>query len=416
MDQVSTYNQLLAENSAVSNILTAEMAEAVFACNDHTVKSLSPVWSKNMRKNITLFHKHGTFVDQFGGFGLGKAVICVGAGPSFNRNKEILKIVNDINVRLPLHMQPFIIVASNKQLKPLLDLGIYPHFTLLIDAGDALLPQFKIPAWAQKDCFLISGLHCSNKILKQWDRQGGRICFYLIGQDDEKQYFKKETGKNPETHIIQQGGNVLNTMWILSQRVLGASTFIMCGNDLSYPLSADENKRQQTFYADGDYRLNILNRRDEAKEQFAWMGFDLYQSAIAQNQLMYDLSIVGTSKQLWVYKTWLEVQAAIWAEKKSFFIFNASEAGICGVLARSYEKAALKEKSNWFLIDEILPKRWLTTSLEKACKKVLEAKKCLIQMGTRTDASVVVPWRQKMDSANDADRQVKCHNDSGIIL
>ena len=406
MTELVDYNQLVDQCSAVSKIITAEMAEAVFQCNDYTVKNLSPVWAGNLRKNMALFHKHGSFVDQFGAFGHGKAIICVGAGPSFNKNKHVLKQIFDLNCQLPLHAQPFVIVATNKQLKPMLDEGIYPHFTLLIDAGDALLPQFKIPKWACKDNFLIAGLHCSNKILKHWDRQGGRICFYLIGQDDEKAFFKSETKKDPEQHVIQQGGNVLNTMWILSHRVLGASTFIMVGNDLGYPYTKDEEKRKAAFYADGDYRLNILNRRDEAKTQLAWMGMDLYESSLVQDQLMFDLNLYGTSKQLWVYKVWLEVQAAIWAEQKSFFIFNASEAGISGVLARSYEPEALTKRENWFLIDHLLPKRWLTTTLDKAARQVLEAKKWLGRTETQTGAAGAEVLPARINTAKSADQLI----------
>lgn len=401
MGELTTYKELLTQSEVVSNIITPDMAQAVFTCNDFTVQNLSPIWIKNMQKNIGLFHKHGSFVDSFLGFGKGKAVICVGAGPSFNKNKHILKTVYDLNSQFPLFAQPFVIVSTNKQLKPLLDIGVYPHFTLLIDAGDALLPQFKIPKWAQNDCFLIAGLHCSNKILKMWDKQGGRVCFYLIGQEEEKEFFKSKTGKDPENHSIQQGGNVMNTMWILSHRVFGASTFIMIGNDLSYKYSSDKKERENSFYADGDYRLNILNKRDEAKDNLGWMGIEsIYSSSICENQILYDLSLVATSRQLWVYKVWLEVQAAIWADQKSFFIFNASESGISGVLARSYKSKDLKEKENWFLIDELLPKRWSTTTLEKACEKVLEAKKWLIKAETQTAAGLVVPWQARTDGVS----------------
>ena len=118
------------------------------------------------------------------------------------------------------------------------------------------------------------------------------------------------------------------------------------------------------------------------------MGFDAYESSLSQNQIMFDLSVAGTSRQMWVYKVWLEVQATIWAEQKSFFIFNASEGGISGVLSRSYEADAMKDRDNWYLIDEILPKRWSTTTLARACERVLEAKKCLTQ--TATDSGVVL--------------------------
>lgn len=338
MNDLTTYESLLSSSSLVDKIVTPEMADAVFGCNDHTVNVLQKTWSANLRKNIGLYKKHGSFLGSFGGFGINKAVIGVGAGPSFNRNKHVLKEIYDINSKLPLEAQPFIIVASNKQLKPLLKMGIYPHFTLLIDAGDALLPQLtNLPKWARKS-ILVAGLQTSPKILKAWDKQGGQICFYLIGGDDEKKFFEKETGENAERLLIQQGGNVLNTLWILNQRVLGSTVYMMVGNDLSFPYKQDIEERRKSFYADGDYRLNILNKRDEAKHQLGWMGFDLHESAFEPGKYRYNLDIVGISRQLWVYKVWLEVQAAVWAEKTQFFIYNCSEAGVSGVLAKEFGK------------------------------------------------------------------------------
>lgn len=379
MNELKTYERLAATSPLVERIVSPEMAEAVFSCNRNTVGALSGIWAANLRKNLKLYKKHGPFADAFYGFGTNKAVIGVGAGPSFKKNAHVLKRIFDLNDRLPLEKQPFIIVATNKQLKPLLEMGICPHFTLLVDAGDALLPQFQnLPAWARRS-ILVAGLHASPKILKSWDRMGGQICFYLIGEDGEKKHFAKETSENPERIHIQQGGNVLNTLWILSHRVLGSSVYIMVGNDLSFKYTHDKEEREKSFYADGDYRLNILNKRDEAKDCFAWMGFDLYESAFMPGKYLFNLGVVGVSRQLWVYKVWLEVQAAIWAEQKPFFIYNCSESGISGVLARDYSKDAMMEKSNWFLIDELLPKRWLTTSLDKACSMFLEAKRCLIR-------------------------------------
>jgi hypothetical protein len=387
---LKTYESLAAESDCVEKIITPGMAEAVFSCNDHTTSVLQKKWSDNLRKNIGLYKKHGSFIDAFLGFGKNKAVIGVGAGPSFNKNKNVLKEIYEVNLLQKFEDQPFLIWASNKQLRPLLKMGVYPHFTLLIDAGDALLPQFKIPKWGRKDSILVAGLHTSPTILNHWDKQGGKICFYLIGEDDDKKFFEDETGEDASKLHIQQGGNVLNTMWILAQQVLWSTVFMAVGNDLSFPYTHDREAREKGFYADGDYRLNILNKRDEAKDNFAWMGFDLYESELMQGKYLYNLGVVGMSRQLWVYKVWLEIQAAIWAEKTNFFIYNCSEAGVSGVLAHSYDPKDILEKSNWFLIDEILPKRWLTTSLYKAARQFLEAKKCLTQTATGYAANGVV--------------------------
>ena len=382
-DEVKTYRGLVEASPLVQNIISGEMADKIFSNNEFTVSKLSPVWKDNLEKNLKLYKKHGSFLESFRGFGKGKAIIAVGGGPSFNKNKHILKRVYELNCQFKPEDQPFIIFASNKMFKPLLEMGIFPHFTLLIDAGEVLYPQLceKIPTWAAKS-ILVTGLHTSNKISAKWDRRGGEICYYLIGEDEEKEHFQKQTGEDPEPIHISQGGSVLNTMWILSHRVLDSEVFITIGNDLGFKQSGDKKEREKSFYASGDYRTNILNKRDEAKSNLAWMGYDLYESKIVPGQLMFDLIPMGISGQLWISKVWLETQATLWAGQKPFKILNASEAGTLGVLYRSFEPGAMDKKDNCYLIDELIPDVWETTTLARACQKFVEVKKCL---GTRME-------------------------------
>lgn len=391
-ETVETYKGLVDANPLVKNMISAEMADKIFSNNKFTVNKLSPVWKSNLEKNLKLYKKHGSFLESFQRYGQGKAVIAVGAGPSFNKNKHILKKVYDLNCQFPVEKQPFIIFASNKMFKPLLEMGIFPHFTLLIDSGEVLYDQLckKVPTWAAKS-ILVTGLHTSHKINAKWDRRGGEICYYLIGEDEEKDFFKDKTGEDAEPIHIDQGGSVLNTMWILSQRVLDSEVFICIGNDLGFKLSGDKKEREQSFYSVGDYRTNILNKRDEAKSNLAWMGYDLYESSIVPGRLMYDLMPMGISGQLWISKTWLEVQATLWSEKKRFLICNASEAGTLGMLYKSFEHGKMNDRDNCFLIDEILPKNWETTTLAKACEKFVRMKKCLeTRMETGGGAGLVI--------------------------
>ena len=373
--ELKSYEALLEQSSMVANIITPAMADAIFSVNKHTVDTLSGKWLENTRKNLALYKEHGSLIDAFGGFGTNRAVIGVGAGPSFNRNKDVLKQIYEYNLHFPLEMQPFIIVASNKQFKPLLKMGIYPHFVLLIDAGDALYPQLckDIPKNA-RESILIAGLHTSPRILNKWVKNGGQICFYSTGGEDEKKLFEKETKDDFERIHISQGGNVLNTLWILAGRMLGSTVYITVGNDLAFKYSKDKAERAKSFYADGDYRMNILNKRDEAQDNMAWMGFEMQKSAFMQNHATYDMTVMGTSRQMWVYKTWFEVQVAIWATKHTFHVYNCSEAGILGVLARETTSDAMFDRDNWFLIDELLPQRWHTRTLEQAFKDFVEAK------------------------------------------
>ena len=398
--KISTYEGLIEQSPIVSKIVTDAMAELVFENSEHTVSALEDLWISNTRRNLKLLDKHAMLADSMVGFGRNKAIIGVGAGPSFNINKHKLKEIFLFNIRFELSDQPFIIVASNKMFKPLLKMGIRPHFVMLTDAGDALYEQLCSGiAKKSKNHILITGFHTSPKILKKWQELGNHILFYLIGGDTEKEMFTEHTGLDTERYYSSQGGNILNTLWILATRIFECPCYITVGNDLSFEYSHDKAEREKGFYAVGDYRTNILNQRDEAKDNFAWMGISrIYESSIVEGKMMMDFGVKGLSRQLWIYKTWMEVQAAIWAEKHKFFIYNASESGVLGVLARDYSMDKVMDRSNWYLIDELIPGRWLTTTLDIAATQFLEAKLWL-KNETRTGAGSAILLPGQTDTA-----------------
>lgn len=392
---VDSYTDLVRASSKVKQFCSPAMAESVFRSNKSTAKKFEKRWIKNVKKNLPLFHKHGSFKEAFGGFGHQKAVIGIGAGPSFNRNKDILKQVYQNNLLFPTDKQPFILFASNKQLKPLLKMGIYPHFTMLVDSGDVLLPQFqKIPKWARKS-ILVAGINTSHKILKHWDEQGGQICFFCIQGGDDQKWLKENTDIDTEFMQLVQGGNVLNTMWTASLSILGSDVFMLVGNDLAFKYTEDAQERAKSFYADGDYRLNILNKKNEADDKLVYPAFNIFESAIQQGRYGVNFELACMSKQMWIYKTYLEVQATLWEDNTQYFFYNCSEYGTLGVMMRNFGVAHVHERDNWYLIDELLPKRWLTTTLENAVKQFMEAKRCLIQEATRrvAESAIVSPVR-----------------------
>ena len=123
--ELTRYNELISASGLVEKIISPEMGDAVFSSNEVTVKSLQPLWQKNTRKNLDLYKKHGSLFSAFNGFCSNKAVIAVGAGPSFNKNKDAMKEIYKLNIQFPLDQQPFFIIASNKQFKPLLEKRVF---------------------------------------------------------------------------------------------------------------------------------------------------------------------------------------------------------------------------------------------------------------------------------------------------
>lgn len=382
--EMKTYDALVAENPELVRILTPGMADGMFASSSATVSSLSPEWKTNALKNFKYYKKHGSFINAFHRFGINKAVIGVGAGPSFHKNKDLLKRIYQWNLQFSLSEQPFVIVATNKMFKPLLQLGIHPHFVFLIDAGDVLYEQLcvDIPEEAKKS-ILVTGLQVSNKIIKGWDKNGGHICFYGLSDVESPELVKKIGKRELDRICLHQGGNVLNTLWAAAGKVLGSYVFMAIANDLCMKYSNSYEERAKGFYSVGDYRMSILNKRDDAKDNFAWMGVsNLKENQFMPGNMVYDLELVSTSRQLWIYKTWIEVQATVWAKQKSFQYFNCTEGGICGVNARVNNGSMMGEKSNWFLMDEVIPGRWFTRPLKTAVDMFLEARElCRMRTG-----------------------------------
>lgn len=373
-----TYDLFLEQNPELGCVISRYEFETMLKTNDHTTGKMESLWLANVKSNLKKrYKKHGALVHDFRGFGANKAVIAVGAGPSFNLNKDVLKeTYQSFIVPHKLKDQPFIIMASNHQFKPLLQMGIFPHFVLLVDAGDAVNDQLNkdIPQLGQNS-ILVASLQTSPKVLQNWEDQGRHICFFLPNQIPFKEIFNKRVkGQDVEEICIPQGGNVMNTAWLLSMKHLGSRVFMCVGNDLSFPYNPDYGVRRDGFYADREYQINIDNDRDEAKDRFAWMGFEFIDSILASRRSVINMKPVGTSRLLWIYKHWVEMHAAVWSKTNEFHYYNCSESGILGMLARDTRDEVMMEASNWFLLDEVIPKRWHTRRLKDAVVQFIEAR------------------------------------------
>ena len=356
--------------------------------NKHTREFYLKTWSENIRTNIKnkLWKRYGSVKKDCIGLGKNKALIGVGAGPSFNKNKHILKELSDSDGVKSWADRDFIVVASNHQFKPLLGMGIIPDFVIVVDASDVMMDQLNknIPSSGQ-NTILLTALHCHPEVLKRWTDQGREVRFFLTTTPGLSEVFKKETHKNPIHHMILTGGNVLNTLWSLGLRFLHTRTFMALGNDLSYPLQDTVEKQRDTYYADGDYSSNLANKKDEARKSKEWMGFTLTPSLIYTGERHRDrynvkLDLVGTSPNLWVYKTWIEANVLLNANKKeqSCHYFNCTEGGIVGVMTKSmdFDLDELRKDSSWFLLDEKCPK-WHTYLFKDAVQLYIKAKEAL---------------------------------------
>jgi len=382
-----TYEAAVKDNPIVAKVVGEKSWDYLTGSNNATIELLMKMWQGNIVKNIKggLWKKHRSIAKDCIGLCKDKAVVAVGAGSSFKKNCQVLKRLHDADGWKDWKDRDFVIIASNHQYKPLLRMGIIPDFVMVVEASDVVYDQLctDIPKIGQSTV-LFASVQCSNKVLKEWDKQGRTIRFYLTATKGLDTTFEKTSGKKAAPHKVHTGGNVLNSLWMIALRWLHSTTFICVGNDLSFPLDKDPDKQRETYYADGDYSTNAKvtgTGRDEAKDHKIWMGFNIERSPIYTSRLeerfKIEIEPVGTTQTLWVYKSWIEGQIVLNEGKgKKFHYYNCSEGGILGVLCKEDTVEGRADASNWFLLDEV-SNNYHTTTLEHAVNKIYTAKEVI---------------------------------------
>lgn len=409
MNRNPTFDDILSHNPKLGRFYTKDFDTFTRQCNESTGKNLKALWLDNVKVNIESgrFDKFGLVKHVCEGFGLNKAMICIGAGPSFNKNKKFLAELCYWNAQYDFKYQPFLFMASNHMFKPCLDMGIIPHFVVLADASEVVYDQLckDIPRRGH-NTVLMAALRTHPKVLEKWEKQGRRIVFFVGENPDILDLFEKLTGdKRASAWPCIFGGNVLNMMYILGTAYLDSSIFMAVGNDLSYDFDKDLEKRRQAYYADGDYSTNLGTKRDEAKRYIPWMGFELEESILVPGHYSIRFRPKSTTQQLLLYKIWMETRIGIQERHpRAFHYYNCTEGGILGVLSKTPDKREMfDDPDNWYLLDEIFPNRYHTTTLEKATKVFLQARMDLCRhTATRIVAQNVDRSAVRMVSADGA--------------
>jgi hypothetical protein len=420
-------------------IIAREDYEYITKINENTLTTLGNEWEDHLTANKKLWKKSIPMKNGLFGLGKNKATIGIGSGQSFNINKDVLQhYVTQDGVK-PWPERDFITISANHQFKPLLNMGIIPDFVLLVDASDVVYEQLckDIPPYAKS--ILITGVHASPKVLKEWHKQGRDIVFYLNPAPRSMQTFHKIglgkhhkakfkdlniTGEQcvycgvppytggkkffhrsfcPYNYKIDLGGNVLNGAWMIALTHLQSYVYMAVGNDLSFPIKKSVEDQRKAYYADGDYSSNAKGTgtgRDEAATWKKWAGFKLSKKQIwtpnsencGVDKYNVKLDLVGTSGTLWVYKNWLETAILSQLDKKtSFHYYNCSEGGILGVMCKDRNPEAMKKPENWYMFDKVAvnkhskAKMYHTAMLEDALNDFIKARRQFLwqKEGTR---------------------------------
>ncbi|MHA2084991.1 MAG: 6-hydroxymethylpterin diphosphokinase MptE-like protein [Candidatus Thorarchaeota archaeon] len=376
-----THENLRDRSELAASLIPRNVWEGCLAISERTTDGLGDMWMENIVANLeSSYFEKQMRADELKGIGTNKAVIGVGAGPSFKKNEDVLKELSDMCVSLHLDVQPFVIIASNHMYKPLLEKGIYPHFVMLIDGGDAVYDQLCKDVPKNDRTILLAPLQIHPSIAENWVKQGRSIVWCNSLDENKMEVYRKHTGDDPKKVGLEFGGNVLNCMWAAGLRFFRSNVFMAVGNDLCFPRKDSLKQRRKEYYATGNYEVNIKNLRDEARSTFAWMGFDLKESGILSNNgesigTYADFEVVNMSHTLFTYKMWAESQIIMNAEiPGEWHYFNCSEAGTLGVMSRSETKEEMATKDNWYLLDHnpIVGKRYHTAKLDKAALRWIQ--------------------------------------------
>jgi len=387
------------EYTSIHGVISKNSYDFVERINAQTIDHLMDEWISNVKTNRKFWRRHQKLRGLLG-LGLNKAVIGIGAGPSFNKNKDVLtRFVGKDGIK-SWEERDFITIAANHQFKPLLDMGIIPDFVLLVDASDVVLDQLtkNIPRDA-KNTQLITGVHASPKVLSRWDNQGRGIVFYTTPAPTIRDAVTEHLKEDNHDQQIELGGNVLNGAFMIGAGALRSTVFMGVGNDLSFKIDDDVDKQRSGYYADGDYSSNAEvtgTGRDEGRCSKRWAGYKMERKRIitidepigSKRRYNFELDPVGTSYSLWVYKTWLETTMMGQTRSNVYLhYFNCTEGGILGVMAKDDSDEALSKPDNWYFLDEVCINKhtgkqmYMTAMLEDAMEIFIKSKRDHIWKG-----------------------------------
>ena len=178
---------------------------------DSSVRNQLGEMLANFRSNVK---NCGHYADELSGLIKGKDVYLVAAGPSLDKNVELLKEKPENAV----------VIVVGRAFWKLLQLGIRPDFAVFLDAADRIYGQLR--GLEQETVPLLIGSTACKRIAENYKGETYLICqegFY------EAERYAKENGF--QTYLT--GGSVATIAFDLAIR-LGAKRVIAIGLDLAY--------------------------------------------------------------------------------------------------------------------------------------------------------------------------------------
>ncbi len=186
-------------------------------------------WAVQWRENAKIHKKYKMkSFNDFRNKGIGKAILCVANGYSFEENIETIK-ENKNNVD---------IICCDKTLGHLIDNGIYPTFCMVCDANVSYEKYLK--PWENKlDKTILFQNVCGNP---EWTKNGNwRDKYFYVNKDvmNNEKEFSSLSGCN---NLVTAGTNVSNMMVVIvtqsdnetKQNLMAYDKMLLIGYDYSW--------------------------------------------------------------------------------------------------------------------------------------------------------------------------------------
>jgi len=259
----------------------------------NTFTESSGYWESNMFNNsdcVSNSYRISKFSDKF----KSKPIIVVGAGPSLDKNIQLLKKIKDKAV----------IISGYTALRALYNNDIRPHFVVVVDSKQPIYQ------YCYNDIPVIYTPLISNQFLSHHVSE--KIVFVGESEAVSRQIFKDSFTEND---IVEVGGTVALPAVDIAVK-MGGNPVILIGQDLAF---YDENTHAKgTYYDDSiaDYERNKQFCHN-AKKMIKGRKFEI--DDIYGNKVYTDLAFR-------IYATWLEEY--FFKNKDRTKFINATEGGI----------------------------------------------------------------------------------------
>ena len=263
--------------------------------NEGIILERRRIFEKNLGKNLHLIEKHGGLKSAIPFFNA-KNVIVIGAGPSLEKNCEL--------IRKYQHRHEILLVSTDMALRPLVKSGIRPYFVISCETN----PVGFFHGIDTSGMHLLAFSCMSNINLRQWR---GKISFYnWMHSAPEFSRLWDIAGK--ELGFVPTGG-IVTTQAVSIALGCGIASLILVGNDLAFGSG---------FYSRGSvWHCGIYNRL------YRCVNPESEEINISRRRRGYEIRrgnrVFYTDNQFYAAKTWLE--ELFQKEKKA--VYDCSDPG-----------------------------------------------------------------------------------------